>query len=151
MTSSSKRRRALVAAVLLSGVVVVGACSSGTTAGPPPSDAVADLEPSTTTAPETTEVAPTASAATTPLPDTAQSKYLTDTILVAYPAIAERPDKIPDWARDVCQQILSGDDEAALLWYIPEKFSGGSRADPTATEAVAILEAVRSSGFCVAP
>lgn len=82
----------------------------------------------------------------TPRPSSAQAEQLETEIGAVYPGVPAG--KATDWAVDVCRDKLAGHDPAELLERVQQRYAGGTRPDPTAEQAQAILDAIDRAGFC---
>lgn len=97
-------------------------------------------EPTTTTSVPLT-------VSTTPRPNDEQALYLWSDIGNVYESSLDQ-DQVVDRVVNICQEMLAGKTQEQLVANTIERFAGGTRPDPTPEQAAAIVEAVRSSGFC---
>lgn len=89
---------------------------------------------------------PEVTVSTTPRPDDATAADLEAQIAAIYPGVPKG--KAADWSVAICRDILDGKDEATVSANTASRFAGGSRPNPSVEQAAAIVEVVKSSGFC---
>lgn len=83
----------------------------------------------------------------TPRPTVGQAQQIEMAVSAVYPGVPSG--KATDWAIYTCSDILDGQTEEKLIRIVTTRFAGGTRPDPTATQAATILDIIRASGFCV--
>lgn len=127
----TRRRSVLASGIVLA--LLIGGCS---TSGSEESTEIADPES-----------APISETPRTPEPTAEQAAAIESAVADIYPGVPEG--KATDWARSTCSDLLRNEfDENELAQRVIMRFSGGDRPDPTSDQALMILAAIESGGWC---
>ena len=100
--------------------------------------------PEETAAPETTAVS---EVVTIPKPTEEQAQALRASFAEINPLLDH--DGVVDDARNTCQSMLGGIEEANLIRATTMRFTAPGLSDVSEAEAVRIVEVIRANGFCI--